>query len=410
MTFWIVTSLATLALTASLVMAVLRGRRETGPAEAFDLQVYRDQLSEIERDAASGKIPAEEAERLKVEISRRILSADAKLRAGAETGGQPRAAAVVMSALMALVLLGGGFGLYTWLGAPGYPDLPLQARKDAAEEARKSRPSQADAEARVPAQANPEVPAEYMDLVTKLREAVANRPDDLQGHVLLARSEAAIGNYKASYQAQARIVQLKGEDATAKDYADLADMMILAAGGFVSPEAQKVIEKTLSIDPRNEVARFYGGLMMAQTGRPDIGFRMWDELLRNSAPDAPWVQPIRQQIEEMAFRAGVSDYQLPAQTPPMLRGPSSDDVAAAAELTGEERMDMIRGMVGQLSERLATEGGTPQEWSRLISSLTVLGNMEQATEIWVEAQTVFANEPEALATIRSAAQNAGVAD
>lgn len=411
MLFWILTGALALVLTVLLALAVLRGRRETGPAEAFDLQVYRDQLTEVERDAASGKIPPEEAERLKVEISRRILAADAKVQGPSVASGQPKAGSYAVAGLMAALFLGGGLGLYATLGAPGYPDLPLQGRIDAAAEARANRPDQASAEARIPAAANPDVSEEYMDLLTKLRAAVADRPDDLQGHVLLARNEAALGNFRASYQAQARVIELKdkvGMEPTAKDFADLADMMILAAGGYVSPEAQQVLEKALSIDPKNEVARFYGGLMMAQTGRPDIGFRMWDELLRSSDPDAPWVQPIRQQIEEMAWRAGVQDYELPETRP--LRGPDAGQVAAAQDMTAEERQDMIRGMVGQLSDRLATEGGTAQEWARLISSLGVLGDTEQAAAIWAEAQGIFAEAPEDLATIRAAAQSAGVAD
>ncbi|WP_121631873.1 c-type cytochrome biogenesis protein CcmI [Tropicibacter alexandrii] len=411
MLFWILTGALALVLTVLLALAVLRGRRETGPAEAFDLQVYRDQLTEVERDAASGKIPPEEAERLKVEISRRILSADAKLRGPTATSDQPKIGSYAVAGLMAALFLGGGLGLYATLGAPGYPDLPLQGRIDAAAEARANRPDQASAEARVPATANPDVSEEYLDLLEKLRKAVAERPDDLQGQVLLARNEAALGNFKASYRAQARVIELKdkaGMEPTAKDFADLADMMILAAGGYVSPEAQQVLEKALALDPKNEVSRFYGGLMMAQTGRPDIGFRMWDELLRSSDPDAPWVQPIRQQIQEMAWRAGVQDYELPEARP--LRGPDAGQVAAAQDMTPEERQDMIRGMVGQLSDRLATEGGTAQEWARLISSLGVLGDTEQAAAIWAEAQGIFAEAPEDLATIRAAAQSAGVAD
>ena len=52
--FWVLTGVLSLAVTALLAMALLRGRRQTGPAAAYDLQVYRDQLKEIDRDAARG--------------------------------------------------------------------------------------------------------------------------------------------------------------------------------------------------------------------------------------------------------------------------------------------------------------------------------------------------------------------
>ena len=237
--FWIIAGATALLVAALLVAALLRGRRETGPAEAWDLQVYRDQLREIERDAARGAIAPDEAERLKTEVSRRILAADAKIHGGKPAAARASGPAMVMGALIVLVLLGGGMGLYWHLGAPGYGDLTLQHRIAAARELRANRPSQAEAEAQLPATAPVDAPEDYLALVTRLREAVRTRPDDIQGHVLLARSEAALGNYAAAYDAQRRLIELKGESATAGDYADLADMLVLAAGGYVSPEAEQ---------------------------------------------------------------------------------------------------------------------------------------------------------------------------
>lgn len=406
MLFWILTGAVALVVTAGLGWSVLRGKRETGPAEAYDLQVYRDQLSEIDSDAARGKIAPDEAERLRVEISRRLLAADAKAQGDASTGGQPSSLSGAMAVVMAVAFVGGGFGLYTVLGAPGYRDAPLQARLATAQRTLKDRGSQQEAEEALPAFPPQDMPEDYAQLVERLRDAVKDRPDDLQGQVLLARSEAAVGNYRASYEAQREIIRIKGDAATAKDYADLADMMIIAAGGYVSPEAQKALEQALQMDPRNGVARFYGGLMMAQTGRPDIGFRMWDALLNDSAADDPWVEPLRAQIEEMAMRAGQSKFVLPPM--PGTRGPSAEDIANASELSDEDRQAMIRGMVDQLSDRLATEGGPPEEWARLISSLAVLGDTDQAAAIWTEAQRVFDGNEEALAPLRAAAERAGV--
>jgi cytochrome c-type biogenesis protein CcmH len=406
--FWILTGALALGLTVALVWALLRGRRATGPAEAFDLQVYRDQLKEVDADAARGKIPEDEAERLRVEISRRLLAADAKVRDATEGGNQPKALGYAMAALIPLIVIGGGFGLYVQLGAPGYADIPLKQRLADAEEALVSRASQAEIEARVPPQTDADASQDYRDLVQKLRAAVAERPDDLQGYLLLARSEAALGNFRAAYLSQAQIIKLKGRRATTQDFTDLADMMILAAGGYVSPEAQSVLEQALERDPDNGVARYYGGLMMAQVGRPDVALRMWTNLLRTSAPTDPWVTPIAQQIEDLAFLAGTKNFEMPELGG--ARGPSAADVAAAQDMTAGERAEMIRGMVSQLSTRLAEEGGPPEDWARLISSLGVLGDTEQASAIWTEAQIVFADNDAAIEQLRGAAAQAGVLD
>lgn len=404
--FWIATVLLTVAMAALLAIALLRGQRSTGPAEAFDLQVYRDQLTEVDRDLTRGVISEEDAERLRTEISRRILSADAKAQTTGAAGTQPQTLGVAVAALIAAVLVGGSFWIYAQIGAPGYGDLGLAQRLEMAEAARESRPSQQDAEAQMPPTEETEIQPEYAGLVQRLRGAVAERPADLQGHILLARSEAAMGNYVAAYMAQQQVLTIKGDDATGRDYADLADMMVLAAGGYVSPEAERVLEAALTREPSNGVAQYYMGLMMAQTGRPDVAFRLWDRLLRQSPADAAWLPPILSQIEEMAFRAGVADYEVPQIAG--MPGPSADDVEAAGEMSAEDRQEMIRGMVAQLSDRLATEGGTPEEWARLISSLAVLGDEAQAIAIWNNAQEVFADNPAALEIVRDGARAAGL--
>jgi cytochrome c-type biogenesis protein CcmH len=85
-------------------------------------------------------------------------------------------------------------------------------------------------------------------------------------------------------------------------------------------------------------------------------------------------------------------------------------MAAAQDMSEEDRAAMIGGMVSSLSERLANEGGPPEEWAQLIRALGVLGETERAAAIWGEAQEVFAASDAAISTIRSAARAAGVAE
>ena len=69
---------------------------------------------------------------------------------------------------------------------------------------------------------------------------------------------------------------------------------------------------------------------------------------------------------------------------------------------------MVKGMVDRLSTRLAEEGGTAEEWARLIGALGVLGRSEQAQAIYAEAQGVFGDTPEAMQMIDEAAARAGL--
>ena len=129
-TFWIATFGLTLAVTALLVLALLRGRRDVSDGSAFDMQVYRDQMNEVDRDLGRGVLSPEDAERLRAEVGRRILNTDLKAQGAQADGQQPRVPGFVASALMIFVLIGGTFALYMQYGAPGYGDLALADRVD----------------------------------------------------------------------------------------------------------------------------------------------------------------------------------------------------------------------------------------------------------------------------------------
>ncbi|WP_102110533.1 tetratricopeptide repeat protein, partial [Oceaniglobus roseus] len=316
------------------------------------------------------------------------------------------------AALSALVLVGGALGLYVWIGAPGYSDMPLQARIDRAAEVRATRPDQAAAEAEAAPMlaeaaktAKEQADPQFIDLMDKLRTTLKDRPDDIQGHALLARNEAGLARFDAAAAAQRQLIALKGDEAGPEDYTDLAEYLIYAAGGYVSPEAEDALTRALQRDANAKRARYFTGLLYAQTGRPDLAFRLWRGLLEAGPEDAPWIAPIRQQIDALAQLAGVR-YTPPPATP----GPSAADMQAASEMSPEDRENMIRGMVAQLADRLATSGGPPSEWARLIAAYGVLGETDTARRIWTEAQQVFAEAPDEVETIRKAAEQAGVAE
>ena len=406
MTFWIIAAAGAALVVIVLARAMWRGAHLPGGDHAEqDLRVYRDQLAEVDRDTARGVLSEADAARVKTEISRRILSADAQRTAPLEADQRPSA---IMIAVLALVMIGGSFGIYMTLGAPGYGDLALRDRIAFAEELRQSRPDQAAAEAGLPAGPSvTELSPEYEALLTRLRETVATRPDDVQGQTLLAQNEARVGNFSAAARAQSEVLRIKGADAPVEDVTSYAELLVMAAGGYVSPEAEAVLRAALTREVENPTARYYWGLMLVQTGRPDLGFRMWDGLLRRGPEDAPWIAPILAQIEPVAEMAGV-DYTVPEIGGGAIRGPSAEDIDAAEDLTPEARMAMIGSMVEQLSERLATEGGPASEWARLITSLGVLGQTDRARAIFENAQEVFADDGPSLDEILRAGERAGV--
>lgn len=407
LTFWLITVLMALIVAGFIYNGFTRGN-DSGEAPAraaYDVSVYRAQLDEIARDVARGVVPEQDAERLRTEISRRILAADDASVAAPVAA--PKGAKWAMGAIAGLAVLG-SYGLYLQIGQPGYGDLALKDRIAQAEERRRNRPGQAVAEAGLNFETPVEVNAQYLDLVAQLRATVAERPDDLKGHQLLAQSEANITNFSGAAQAQANVLRIKEDSASVTDIADYAEFLVLAAGGYVSPEAEAALRQALAQDDQDPRSRYYFGLMTLQNDRPDQTLRLWDDLLRRGPEDAPWIPPIQAQILDVAELAGVR-YEIPPIGTGAAPRPTAADIDAAGDLSPAERMEMIGAMVEGLSNRLASEGGPPADWARLITSLGVLDQRAQALAVYNNALQVFGEEPGALDIIRRAGEQAGIA-
>lgn len=400
MTFWII------AVGTALILAFFLFRSLISPVPTDESQtqlaIYKDQLAEIERDEARGTLSEDEAKRLRTEVSRRILSADAQSQITPKAMSMTEVAAVVTVVLV--TLLGGGLWAYTNLGVPGYDDLPRAERFARADEMRENRATQDEVWARLPVEVLNDAEGQNGELIKKLRETVETRPNDLEGHRILVGVETGLENYRAAVRAQERILSILGGQAEAEDFFEYGQLLIFASGMYVSPEAENALRAALARDPSHEGARYHMGLMMLQNDRADVAFNAWRRLLTQGDPEAPWQQLIRQDIEEVAAMAGAVNFELP---PPRLKGPSAADIEAASEMSAADRQEFIRSMVAQLSDRLATEGGSAAEWARLISSYGILGEVENAKVIWTEAQSVFGTDPSAMEQLRAAAQNAG---
>ena len=397
MLFWIICVLMAVLVAAYVAVPLLR---PTGASQASpDVDLYKAQLAEIDNDLARDVIDADEAERARVEISRRLLAAS---KVAQETGEAPAGANKVLIAMVGTGILAMGVGTYWQIGAPGEPDQPLAMRHALAVEMRENRPSQAELAAVAPPPPEVDASQEYLDSIAMLRQIAPTRPDDLQGWELLAFHETQLRNYAAAVAAQERVIALRGEPVRAQDQTLLIDLMVAAADGVVSPEAESVARDLLAADEGNIAGLYYLGSLHNQNARPDIAFRLWRPLVEADANNFH-VALARAQIENAAFRAGI-DYTLPAFV-----GPDAAQIAAAEDMSEEDRQAMIGNMVAGLSDRLATQGGPASDWARLINAYGVLGDTENAQNIWLEAQQVFGTDPAAIELLRAAAQSAGVA-
>lgn len=399
--FWAMAAGIALLVALVLIRSLRKAQAAAPEAGQQDQTVYRDQLREIERDAARGTVSAEEAQRLRAEVARRLLEADRATPAAQASPG-PAGPGIALAALT----LSAAFGVYAVIGNPGVPDQPLSVRLALAEEQRAALPSQSAMEAEAPAAVQPQVvDPGFLALMDQLRTKMADRPDDLKGYQLLARNEARLGNFTAAYAAQREVVRIKANGVTADDHVVLATLMIQAAGGRVSREAEAELFAALKLNDSNDSAMFFLGIMNLQVGREDLAFRIWRKLIEVAPQESPWLEEVRPRMEELALIAGVP-YRLPP--PKSAVGPTPEMVEEAAQLPPEDRAAMIRGMVEQLNDRLAGEGGTSEDWGRLILSLGTLQETDRALAILAEARQRFAGKPEDLVKIEAAAQTAGL--
>jgi cytochrome c-type biogenesis protein CcmH len=390
--FWAAAVALAGAVAAVLVAALRQAPRGSTETAEADLAVYKDQLAEIERDLTRGTIGPEEAARLRAEIGRRVIEADRERGSGELLKASSRAG--VTAALILGLILPGTLAGYWWLGAPGYPDMALGARLEALDAGIAGRPGQ---EAELLRLGKARDPAKEAALATEL--AATSDPVALQERFRIA-FEA--GDMQTAVRVQQRILALRGAEASSNDHANMALALVAEAGGYVSPEAEAELRASLQSDMGNELARYLVGEMFLQGGRYDQTFRFWRPLAEGGTPGSPWVASIRERIEQVAELAGIR-YALPEST-----GPTFEDMAAAGEMSPEDRQAMIEGMVAQLSDRLATEGGDVEDWNRLIRSLAVLERLPEAQKIYDEAKARFEGQPAELSFLRLAAVESGL--
>ncbi|MDP3197983.1 c-type cytochrome biogenesis protein CcmI [Tabrizicola sp.] len=391
--FWAV-AIGLAALVAYMLIGALRRVPGQNNSAEADLAVYRDQLAEIERDLARATIAAPEAERLRAEVGKRVIEADKARMTGSVTAGSTSTAVLV--AVIIAVVVPGGMAAYWALGAPGYPDMALEPRLAGLDDAIRARPSQ---EAELATQGR----TRDMALDTRLSAELAAATDT---EALRARFQQHFeaGEMQAAVRVQERLIALQGEAASSQGYAMLALALTLEAQGYVSPEAEGALRASLQRDASNEIARYLVGEMFRQGARFDRAFQFWRPIAESGTPGSPFVADVRAKIEQVAELAGVR-YALPAS---VASGPTAGDVAAAAEMAPEERQAMIEGMVAQLSDRLATEGGNVEDWNRLIRSLAILERLPEAQKIYDEAKDRFQGRPAELSFLRLAAVETGL--
>jgi cytochrome c-type biogenesis protein CcmH len=368
MNVWFVFAL----MTAAAIFAVLwpLARRSAAPAGS-DVAVYRDQLDEVERDRAGGRIGDSEAQAARVEVSRRLLAAaDAQAAPPvpySSVGATGRRRTVAVFAVLMLPVT--AVALYLALGSPTLPDQPLSAR------------------AALPRESQP-----VESLIAQVESYLDKNPEDGRGWEVIAPIYLKLGRVDDAVKARRNALRLNGE--SAERMTSLGEALVAAASGIVTADAKAAFERAVALDGRDAKARYFLGLSAEQDGQRDGAAAIWRAMLVET-PDAPWAEFVR---ESLARVEGTAPQ----------RGPNEQEVAAASEMAPEQRNTMIRGMVARLAERLEHDGSDVDGWLRLLRSYMVLGERDKAMAATAAARRALASDPDKLRQVDELAKGLGL--
>jgi cytochrome c-type biogenesis protein CcmH len=388
MTLWFAFAL----MTAAAIFAVLwpLGRRGAGSGGS-DLAVYRDQLDEIVRDRAQGRIGEAEAEAAKIEVSRRLITAADVAQAEKSESATPslwRRRATAMAALVLLPL--GATALYLALGSPQLPGEPLAARLQAVHQDRS-----------------------IQSLVSQVEAHLERNPNDVRGYEVVAPVYLRLGRFDDAVRARRKLLALAGE--TAERQADLGEALAAASNGIITVEAKNAFERALTLDPNELKAEFFVGLAAEQDGNRHDAAAIWARMLKDAPADAPWVPMVSAALRrvggtppKMADKATAVPAPSVAAPNPNAPGPNAADVAAAQGMTEKDRGEMIRGMVARLADKLKEDGSDVTGWQRLLRAYMVLGERDKAQAAAGDAKKALASDPDKLRRIGDMIKSLGL--
>jgi cytochrome c-type biogenesis protein CcmH len=367
--------LVLVAMTVAALLAVIwpLARRAEVARSGSDVDVYRDQLDELDRDLTAGLIGKTEADAARVEISRRLLAAADVVRATAQSAVPAvsttawRRRAVAVASLVVLPVIAGSF--YLQLGAPELASAQAVAQGSAAAP-RGAAPADKSIEA----------------LVEKAEAHLQSNPEDGRAWEVLAPVYMRLDRYADSITAWRNTLQLLGENAE-RD-ADLGEALTAEADGVVTQEAKTLFVKAEALDETLVSARYYLGLSAEQDGRREEAAKIWRELIAQAPADAEWVGAVREALVRVESNA--------------LPGPSATQMAAAANQPPEQQTSMIQTMVDRLAARLKQDGTDAAGWAQLIHSYNVLGQTENARAATAEARQALAGDSAKLAQLDAA--------
>jgi len=306
--FFAVAAVLVLVALAWVLVPLMRVRAAGGvERNASNVEILRDQLSELDRDLAAGTLSKAQYDQSREEIERRVLEEAAPSDAVASGRRDGRWTAVVLA--VAIPIAAGL--LYLQLGnlnvfSPQAEGPQHAMTKD-----------------------------EIEGLVAKLEARLQARPDP-EGYVILARSYMVMQRFPEAVAAYERAgdVILQNPDLLA----DYADATAAAAGGNLSGKPLELVKRALAIDPDHVKALALAGTEAFNRKDYRTAIEYWERMRSVVPADSQFGQTVASSIAEARQLGGIKGAVTPAAPP---AAPPAQAVATAGggHVTGVVTLD-----------------------------------------------------------------------
>ncbi|MEM9575103.1 MAG: c-type cytochrome biogenesis protein CcmI, partial [Pseudomonadota bacterium] len=322
-----------------------------------------------------------DAKQARAEIARRLLAAETKILEFDDAAGSianRKFGSIALVAVAAVFVPAIAALTYSTLGSPSMETQPLAAR--------------------VLAEQNTQVVAgndgaQIRDLVERAEAHLQANPNDGRGWEVLAPIYFRLGRGEEARAAYANAIRMLGENGSR--LSGMGEVEVAIAGGVVNEAAKESFEAAILLDSNDGRSLFFLGLEKAQSGAAEAAIDIWQSLAQNPNSQQEWRAIAARQLAALSSSQNIDS----ASAPPI----DQDAVDQLQSMSAEDRQVMIEGMVSQLDARLTEQGGTVEEWLRLIRARVVLNQLEMAMNDLGRALETFSQEEDKLRQIRALA-------
>ncbi len=265
-----------------LMRGVSGGPSRAGPSRRdVGVAVHRERLRELEVERDAGEIDAEAFAAARDELDRELLEELGTLDEARPAPPRARPWAAV-SVAVALPLAAAGVYL-----AVGSPDLLVPG-------ARTAPPAVAGARTAPPEAAGGAPPLE--DMVARVEQRLREHPDDARGWLVLGRTYQLMGRLEEARAALAKALALTPDHPEA--LVSQAETLASLAGGDLSGEPVRLVERALAVTPDMPRALWLAGVHAYNTGDSDAAVAWWRKTLAVPGLDAGSREQIRAAIAD----------------------------------------------------------------------------------------------------------------